>query len=262
MSNYLVDGKQIACSDDTTCPYSSICYFPDKTNPTQGLCGCDAGKWSNSIDHRVLFPLMLLKNKMTKFMIFKINVEWGNIGPHCDEPSAQTRYKTSGYSIIIGACSILIFFILNDLWQLHKTTGIKKLEARVTSFLACIVSLAGLIAYCSYGMYMLYHPNNISAMTTGQSLKKRDGVLGRSVALMVFIFFFVAAVLNVSILWLEVAIKSRRFKFISNPQLSYRYRIVVFLFDLALGVAVIVMNWVAGSASNVGVGAMVFICVM
>lgn len=43
MENYVVDGIQIPCVDDTACPYSSICYFPDKMNPKQGVCGCDAG---------------------------------------------------------------------------------------------------------------------------------------------------------------------------------------------------------------------------
>lgn len=229
MGDFLIDGNQIQCLNDSSCPYTSICYFPDSSNPTQGLCGC--------------------------------NAEWGEIGSKCDKPGVGTIYRIAAYSFLTSLAILLMLFIAYELYWLHVSKILQKLDARVTTFISCMISLAGMISYFLFGIYMAQHPMDI--MNTQQNaapIKKRPYEVSRSISLGVLAFFFIAGILNVSVLWLEIAIASKKFQRISSSQISKKYRIALLVFDVLLGIGIVVLLWLNGAAATAAaIGALVII---
>lgn len=82
-----------------------------------------------------------------------------------------------------------------------------------------------------------YCPNS-TTIDEVSGRKKRPAGIGRNLGVSGAAFFLVAASLNVSILWLEVAIASKKFKKINNPQLSKKYQLAVIIFDVVAAISI------------------------
>lgn len=228
MNDFIIDGKQIPCMNDTSCPYTSICYYPFPSTPTKGLCGCNAG--------------------------------WGEIGDRCDQPGTATIYRLIVYSILCGLSFIFTIYIIYELYRLYFIHGNKTLNARSTTLISCMFCLAGMAAYFLLGIHITQHPNEDVDSVQTTIIKKRAYEAERSIALAIMAVFFIAGILNVSLLWLEVAIASKKFKRITSSHLSRRYRIALFLFDFGIGVGTTISIWLGGQSGTIAaLGALVII---
>lgn len=77
------------------------------------------------------------------------------------------------------------------------------------------------------------------------------------------ILFLVAGLLNVSVLWLEVAIASKKFKIIANPQISKNYQKGIIIFDIIFVVLATIINWLNTSFIGiVGAVLIIIICIV
>lgn len=221
------NGSIYSCTVDIDCPGVSVCFFINKSNTTQGYCSC--------------------------------NIEQGSKGLLCDQISMSGYARIIGYFVDLAFTIFVILVIFCLLILLMKTKRIAFFDVRITSLLMCGISLLFLCCYISVGLYWGLHPilPHEDDKLTGKKRKPFSEL--RNFSLGIFIFFYITAALNISILWLEVAIASKRFRRIEAPQLSKNYRYILFVVDFIIAITIGLTNWFASSiASTVAA----FFCVL
>lgn len=199
----------INCKNDTACPGSSLCFFFNKTNPALGVCSC--------------------------------NAELGDTGDLCNELSTYSYVRLSTMISLSFISVLILIYIFYEILVLDHSK-IKRFDVKVTSLIECILALLFLIIYKSIGIFWVFSPD-LAAIDESTGKKKRPLSIVRNIGLSGFAFFLIAATLNVSTLWLEVAIASKKFKKINNPQLSKKYQFAVSIFDAFVVISNALINW-------------------
>ena len=199
----------IDCLRDSDCPGSSLCFYLNNTNPKMGFCCC--------------------------------NSELGDTGDLCNELSNYSYLRLSVMSGVFFVVFCIFCYIFYQLLIIDRTK-IKRFDVKVTTLIECIFALSFLMLYEAAGILWILSPNS-TTIDEVSGRKKRPAGIGRNLGVSGAAFFLVAASLNVSILWLEVAIASKRFKKINNPQLSKKYQLAVSIFDVIAVLSIALINW-------------------
>lgn len=213
--NITVNGTIIPCVNDLICPYSSICYYFDRANPTLGQCGC--------------------------------NIESGEIGLHCDEPGRMSIYRYITVAIAMIASIVVFFLSVKEAYILYTQSNVRKLEVKMTTLVECALCELFLFLYSLFGLLNLIYPNAPPIFDLAIGKKKRYYTPPRNAFLAAFVFFNIAAMLNISVLWLEVAIASKKFRRFNNNQISGKYQKFIFAIDVIAAIIIGVINWFSTS---------------
>lgn len=227
-SKLTYNGTVHDCVLDIDCPGTSICYYVIKELPKQGYCSC--------------------------------SVEFGNKGLLCDQSSKGGYAKMTTVSLDIIMASVIFLYVTFQLIQSIFFRKIKLTDVRITSLFLCWIALIMFNVYLAVGMYWVSNPTTPFVPEVATGKKRRDYSELRNISLSLYAFFFVAAALNVSILWLEVAIASKKFIRISGPQVSTKYRNSILIFDACVILAISLVNWFSMSLTPV-IGIVIFIFV-
>lgn len=230
-NDFIVDGKIINCISDKDCPYSSVCYYFNPSNITNGQCGC--------------------------------SLEYGDIGALCNQQSAMTYTRVALMAIASFLAFMVVVYIIYELFKIHADSGLKKLDVKVTTLIECALYELFVIIFNIGGILTLVHHEPVPIVDSVTGRKKRSFFLMRNAGTAGLVLFLVAGLLNVSVLWLEVAIASKKFKKISNPQVSKSYQKVILVFDIIFVVLAIVLNWFNPSLIGiVGAVLIILICIV
>lgn len=217
------------CSVDIDCPGVSVCYFFNKTNPNQGYCSC--------------------------------NVEQGSKGLLCDQisPGGYARIVSLSFVLVFAIIAIVVIFY--QLLVLNKIKKINIFDVRITSLLMLLISLIFISTYHAVILYWTLYPELSFEEDKLTGKKRRPLSQFRMISLGLNSFFYITASLNISILWLEVAIASKRFKRINKPQLSTNYRYIVFFIDFVFAVVIGFTSWFALSFTSIA-AAVIFLIIL
>lgn len=228
-SGLMYNGSIYTCSKDIDCPGNTLCFFTNKTTPNNGLCGCD--------------------------------VEYGLNGNLCDEvgPMGHARQTTFALNLIMA--SFIALFVLFEMIRSIFLRSIHPTDVRITSLALCLVGLACFIMYICVGLIWVSTPGLPLESDAVTGKRRKPYSVARNVGLNGFVFFFVASALNVSILWLEVAIASKSFKTVAGPQLSRHYRIAIASFDVLVVFVLSLVYWFSVSLTPI-VGMIVLLIVV
>lgn len=212
-SNVTYNGIVYPCNYEIDCPGNSACYYIDKTNPTKGYCGC--------------------------------NVEQGNQGLLCDQINLLGYGRIVILSLDVAFSFLVFLVVIYQLFLLMKAKKISVFDVRTTSLLMCGISLVLICIYAAILLYWMLFPNLPFVKDEITKYKRRPFTEIISISLSVGLFFYATASLNISILWLEVAIVSKRFQRINRPQLSKNYRYAVFALDCLFALVAGFVIWFA-----------------
>lgn len=223
-----VNGTIIPCKNDFDCPFTAVCYNNSRISKYVGQCGCD--------------------------------YEWGEIGNECDQSGPMAYFQLGFFSVFVIISMLSFIYLLKEIWCIHKTEkGLKQLDVKTTSMVACALTYLSFSLYAIGGISIIMDP--VAEKPDGiASTKKRKFSSFRAAFLALFTLFLIATFMNVSILWLEVAIASKKFKRINNPQLSRNYRYAVITFDVLAAIIVACISWY--NSSYTGIVGVVFIAIV
>lgn len=230
-NDYTVDSKIIACQSDKDCPYSSICYYFNASNLLVGQCGC--------------------------------SLENGDIGVKCNGQSTMTYTRIFLMSVATFVALLMSVYIIKELWKTHLDFGLKKLDVKITTLIGCLLYEIFIIIFNVGGILTLISHDPFPVIDGVTGKKMRQYYLVRNVGTAGFVLFLIAGLLNVSVLWLEIVISSRKFKKISNPQISKNYQKAILIFDLIFVTLTAVTIWYDTSLIGiVGSALIILICIV
>lgn len=196
---FTVDGTVTHCLNDTACPSISICYKFDPKSSI-GVCGC--------------------------------NYEYGQSGDQCNEKNATGIYRMVVLSLLIAIGMLLLLFNCRELLVMGLQGLLKKFDAKVTTLIATLLTiLLGLVRDIS-GIIVVAFPNKYIVLTS--SSKYRPLIATRVFCASMIFITGVFAIMNIGIVWLNVAIASNKFVMIRNPQISKRFAASVVILAILL----------------------------
>lgn len=201
----------VPCLDDLSCPGNSQCVIENVIlNKTKMICSCGP--------------------------------EWGNGGLLCDEYGAMSYFLMVFHSILVAVFAYIFFLVSSRLIYLKKQNKLSTLNAKATTLILLNLGCVFCLTLHASNVYAYANPNNL--------ILSYDSVFGyrkytsaktlRAVSSIIFSFFLISSVLNIGILWLEVAISSNKFQKLNNPQLSSRYATFVAVIDVFLAITMAV----------------------
>ena len=209
-NHYYFNNTIIECKRDSDCPLMSFCYLLTLPSRNFGDCSCD--------------------------------LEYGNTGPLCDQHTSFSYYRYTALSLLIAFSFISFIIILFEAKSIANENS-NKFDVKFTSLILCSLSEIFFIIYNVGGLLLLSFPTASSGFDP-LGRKRRYYAPVRSVGLAGISIFFSASLLNVSVLWLEVAILSKKFKMIKNPQISKTYQKAIGIFVTIFAVTICALYFI------------------
>lgn len=207
-----VNGTIIPCKTDLDCPLTAICYNNSRISVEVGQCGCD--------------------------------YDYGDVGDLCNQRSSMTYFILGWFSFFIVISTLSFLFALYEIFMIQRTgERLSFLNVKTTTLIACMLTYASFILYAGSGIVILLNPQAAPMSEQTAVTKKRSLAYLRTAGLALYSFFLITSLLNVSILWLEVAIASKKFQRVLSPQVSKNYRYAVATFDVVACIAVAAVSW-------------------
>lgn len=229
---WLINGSIIDCYDDLDCPYSSICYYnitfkfngkadpwrSTNTNPTtniyRNVCGCDS--------------------------------QFGEMSSRCDAYSPYKLFFIISSALAMVYCVFVTFVvILPLLYHLIMETKVKIIDFSVVTLVQSIGVFVS-IFFVKLGIFLNRILNDKFVLVYNPIIKKHEKyrlydnltIFGSASA----VFFVGSSMMNIGLVWLDVARSSRRFRYSFFAGTVSRCRLFVISSNFLLLMSMIIIG--------------------